>query len=472
MKPAQGIDGYWVPIEVGQNSKLSAMSKFLFAIISSLDISEKGCFASNAFLISRLGKCSVNSLNNYLNELIEHQYITREVRIGKDHQTIRILRRNPNFYKQYEYLRYEANGTTVSQLNAELNELGGVPKLPGGGDPQDFGGGIPEFRKHNSISVTLESESEKESKVLLRKTSLTLSNTSPVGDVKEQVRSKLIRKPVIQSKLLRSKSSIIKNTPVTPSEIRTKEKQTELNLSLELIEIVNEWEDGLKIHAHTTKTFKQAVFCITKLLNGKMFNSLSQLKEYHNRKFTVQEIITAISNFKLAALSPDYHPIGNLKERFRKTLFSDFFYNPHALKYQSLFIEFFNNPPKSVIENTKLIPDVYPQLSKKLRKLYVENVLGDPNAKLLPQSENAFRRASAKLNDFKEKNKKRIVITEFNGNLATYLWEALENKVRNTSEITPYWFCSDTTFQETFPAYLYSQGVLQSLNEKEFSIYN
>jgi hypothetical protein len=77
-----------------------------------------------------------------------------------------------------------------------------------------------------------------------------------------------------------------------------------------------------------------------------------------------------------------------------------------------------------------------------------------------------------KLNTFKDQNKKRILITEVNGNLANYLWEALENKVRNTSDITPNWFCSDKTFQETFPAYLYSQGVLQSLNEKEFSIYN
>jgi hypothetical protein len=119
-----------------------------------------------------------------------------------------------------------------------------------------------------------------------------------------------------------------------------------------------------------------------------------------------------------------------------------------------------------------LIPDVYPQLSKKLRKLYVENVLGNPDAKLLPQSENAFRRAALKLSNFMEINKKRILITEVNGNLANYLWEALENRVKNTSEITPIWFCSDITFNETFPAYLYSQGVLQSMNEKEFSIYN
>ena len=365
MESRQGIDGYWIPIEVGQNSKLSAMSKFLFAIISSLDISEKGCFASNAFLISRLGKCSVNSLNNYLNELIEHQYITREVHLGKDHQTIRILRRNPDFYKQYEYLRYEANGTTVSQLNTELNELGGMKFFSGGGDPQNSGGGPPKFRKHISIVIDNDSEVITDSLLLRNKQSLLspLSSLySPDGDKKST--SKLIRripietKPVIQSKLIRRKSVIIKTTPVIHEKI--KPVKTKPFLSKEVEDIVNEWEDGLKIHDHTTKTFKQAILYISKLLKGTMFNNIAQFKDYKNRKFTKEEIIISIANFKLAALSPDYKPQGNLKEVFRKSNFPNFFYNLFSEKYKSLFIENLNNPPQSIIENTKLISDAYP----------------------------------------------------------------------------------------------------------------
>jgi hypothetical protein len=459
------IKQFCQPAEVYFNNQLSRGAKALFPLIVILDHKVKGCFASNAYLAGISGVV-VRSVERFISELIELGYITRELITQKDGSTKRIIRIDHEYKKKYANLIHNVHCERIWNVPEEMildDTEGGCqpchPPLATLSPPPDSFVIQKEY-----ISERVNNEKTND---LLRKSSLS-SHNGPDGP-KEQVRSKLIRKPVIQSKLLRSKSSIIKNTPVTPPEVKPK---TELNLSLELIEIVNEWEDGLKIHAHSTKTFKQAIFSIVKLLNGKMFNSLPQFKDYHNRKFTVQEIITAISNFKLAALSPDYHPIGNLKERFRKTLFPDFFYNPHAMKYQSLFIEFLNNPPKSVIENTRLIPDVYPQLSKKLRKLYVENVLGNPDAKLLPQSENAFRRAALKLSNFMEMNKKRILITEVNGNLANYLWEALENRVKNTSEITPIWFCSDITFNETFPAYLYSQGVLQSMNEKEFSIYN
>ena len=478
MEPKSGLIGYWIPIEVGANDKLSFASKYLFSIINSLDITKKGCFATNSYLMSKMNGMSNNTLVKYINELIEHEYITREVILKKDSQTERILRINPEYLKKYNYLRHQANHVSISQLNEELYELtptgGGGENSFMGGDPRVLGGSPPRNEIHNSILVTLESESEEESKSLLRKDSLTLPY-EPCGS-KEKLRSKLIRrtievKPVTKSKLIRRQSVTIKNTPITQEKTKPV-IQTELKLSPQIELIVNEWEDGLKIHNHTTKTFKQAISYITKLLKGTMFKTLPQFKDYENKKFTPEEIIQSIANFKLAALSPDYHPIGNLKTSFQKTSFPNFFYNSFSLKYQSLFIEFLNNPPKSVIENGRLIADVYPQLSQKLRKLYVENVLGNPDAKLPPQSENAFRRAAMKLNTFKDQNKKRILITEVNGNLANYLWEALENKVRNTSDITPNWFCSDKTFQETFPAYLYSQGVLQSLNEKEFSIYN
>jgi len=463
MEPKSGLIGYWIPIEVGANDKLSFASKYLFSIINSLDITKKGCFATNSYLMNKMNGMSNNTLVKYINELIEHEYITREVILKKDSQTERILRINPEYLKKYNYLRHQANHVSVSQLNDELNELalmnrGGVNSFMGG-DPRVLGGRPPRNEIQNSISVTLESEVNNKSESLLRKDSHSCYDM-PQSGISIPQRSKLIRR----------QSTLIKQQSVIAKEVKPPE--TELNLSDELLLIVDEWENGLSKHRRTSKSFKQAIFCITKLLNGKMFNPLPQFKDYHNRKFTVQEIITAISNFKLAALSADYRPVGELKDRFRKTVFSSFFYNPHSAKLKSLFIEFLNNPPKSVIENTRLIPDVYPQLSKKLRKLYVENVLGDPDAKLLPQSENAFRRAAMKLHNFMEHNKKRIVITEVNGNLANYLWEALERRVKNTNEITPTWFCSDITFRETFPAYLYSQGVLQSSVEQEFSIYN
>jgi len=440
------IKQFCTPLEVAVNKKLSRGAKDLFPLIVVLDSKDRGCFASNAYLAGILG-VMIRSVELYINELIEHGYITRELILQNDKTTKRILRIDHSYIKKYEYLSHNFHCDYVWKTPEDRVKEESPPTQDLTGYP------VRNYRQKEYIS-----ESEK-NLLLLRNNKNSFHDTSPEGDVSIPPRSKLIRR---QSTLIKQQSLIEK----------TKPPETELNLSDELLLIVDEWENGLSKHRRTSKSFKQAIFCITKLLNGKMFNPLPQFKDYHNRKFTVQEIITAISNFKLAALSADYRPVGELKDRFRKTVFSSFFYNPHSAKLKSLFIEFLNNPPKSVIENTRLIPDVYPQLSKKLRKLYVENVLGNPDAKLLPQSENAFRRAALKLSNFMEINKKRILITEVNGNLANYLWEALENRVKNTSEITPIWFCSDITFNETFPAYLYSQGVLQSMNEKEFSIYN
>ena len=476
------IKQFCQPAEVYFNTKLSWGAKALFSLIVLLDHKVKGCFASNAYLAEILGVVA-RSVERFVSELIEHGYITRELISQKNGSIKRIIRIDHGYKKKYANLVHNFHCEFIWNVPEEMtpdDTEGGCqtchPPLAILSSPP----GNPVIQKEYISERIKEKEEEKE--FLLRKNFLSLPY-EPCGS-KEKCRSKLIRKtievkpvtqdevkPVIKSKLIRNPSFIIKNTPVTQEETKPVIK-TELRLSPQVELIVNEWEDGLKIHNHTTKTFKQAIFSITKILNGKMFKTLPQFKDYENRKFTVEEIIQSIANFKLAALSPDYHPMGNLKTSFQKTTFPNFFYNAFSLKYQSLFIEFLNNPPKSVIENGIIIADVYPQLSQKLRKLYVENVLGDPDAKLPPQSENAFRRAAMKLTSFKDKNKRRILITEVNGNLANYLWEALENKVRNTSDITPYWFCSDKTFQETFPAYLYSQGVLQSLNEREFSIYN
>lgn len=475
------IKQFCQPAEVYFNNRLSRGAKTLFSLIVILDHKVKGCFATNAYLAGISGVVA-RSIERFVSELIEHGYITRELTRQKDGSTKRIIRIDHEYKKKYANLVHNVHCELIWNVPDEMihdDTEGGChpchPPLTSLSPPPDNSVIQKEY-----ISERVKNEEEKES--LLRKDFLSLPY-GPSGP-EEKLKSKLIRKtiedkpvtqvetkPVIKSKLIRRPSFIIKNTPIIQEETKPVIK-TELRLSPQVELIVNEWEDGLKIHNHTTKTFKQAIFSIQKLLNGKMFKTLPQFKDYENKKFTVEEIIQSITNFKLAALSPDYHPMGNLKTSFQKTTFPNFFYNAFSLKYQSLFIEFLNNPPKSVIENGKLIPDVYPQLSKKLRKLYVENVLGNPDALLPPQSENAFRRSAMKLTYFKDQNKRRILITEVNGNLANYLWEALENKVRNTSDITPHWFCSDKTFQETFPAYLYSQGVLQSLNEREFSIYN
>jgi|GEM_PF-4716473 hypothetical protein len=462
------VNSITTPIEVKFNKNLTQSCKDLFSYIQALNKKDGlGCFASNSYLAGLVG-VTPEKISANITTLIEHGYIIKKLITNEMYgwHERRVLFIDPEYVNKYKYLNHNFNCEYVWKTPEKIQQCDNAFIA---GDNGIIASGI-----HKTFLVTLESEIDKESESLLRKDSLTLCDTS-VPDVAKVYSSKLIRKPievkpVTQSKLIRRQSTIIKTTPVIQNE--EKPVKTELRLSKEVEEIVNEWEDGLKIHDHTTKTFKQAVFYIIKLLNGKMFAKMPQFKDYENRKFTPEEIITSIKNFKLAALSLDYHPVGNLKDNFRKTLFPKFFYNSFSLKYQSLFIEFLNNPPKLVVQNTRLIPDAYPQLSQKLRKLYIENVLGNPNASLLPQSENAFRRAAMKLQNFKDQNKNRILITEVNGNLANYLWEALENKVRNTSDITPNWFCSDKTFQETFPAYLYSQGVLQSLNEREFSIYN
>lgn len=62
--------GVWISSEIWLNPQLTAQDKVIFAEINSLDVGDKGCYASNEYLAEFCG-CSVPTVSRSISKLIE-----------------------------------------------------------------------------------------------------------------------------------------------------------------------------------------------------------------------------------------------------------------------------------------------------------------------------------------------------------------------------------------------------------------
>lgn len=66
--------GVWIPREVWLDTRLNALDKMILTEIDSLDMSERGCFASNKH-IADFCQCSESKVSKSISALIEYGYI-------------------------------------------------------------------------------------------------------------------------------------------------------------------------------------------------------------------------------------------------------------------------------------------------------------------------------------------------------------------------------------------------------------
>ena len=79
--------GIWIPREIWLNKELNATDKVILAEIDSLDIDEKGCYASNEYLAD-FCQCSERKVSESISKLIKQNYVYVQNFDGR-HRTLR-----------------------------------------------------------------------------------------------------------------------------------------------------------------------------------------------------------------------------------------------------------------------------------------------------------------------------------------------------------------------------------------------
>ncbi len=232
-------------------------------------------------------------------------------------------------------------------------------------------------------------------------------------------------------------------------------------------DIIAYWENlGLKKLNPKTKAYRNAVTLIKKALTGKLPNT--------TQKYTRVQIIFAINNFALAALSGDYEPaLAEMKNKLKHLNIDTFFCNPFAFKENNrcLFLQYISGPPKPISPELQLVEDKFPPVVMKMKKWYITTVLGGiaPQKFTLLQ-ENHFRKASLRMVEFFQNHYNKFN-PGMNGGMMDFVrvaCDAIEDDARGKPQmIETGWLCSDRTFNKGIPAYLKAQAYLDACERDE-----
>ena len=235
-------------------------------------------------------------------------------------------------------------------------------------------------------------------------------------------------------------------------------------VSPNVAKVLEVWNgSGLRRHQNVeSKVYASMVYSIKKLLRRDYFKNHLVFNGYKDKRFTVEEINQAIRNFALAALNPDYEPTGGYKEHLSKMSFPDFLYNAFAEDdSKSMFITYFEHPPKLVRDNLPMPKDEHPEYTKCMKDFYARKVKGGLG-RLNGKQERKFVLAGQRIHDFFLENKKRIIpmFVKRVDDRVELVFDAV-NEFYKEQGIQPGNFCSDYTFDHILPIYLERQAVLE-----------
>lgn len=388
-----------IPIEIAFHKELTPTDKLLFPLIDYLD-GEEGCFASNGYLASQLGVSEI-TISNGITRLEQQDLVERISFDGRK----RVIKVKDNLRTALK-----------NSLRQDKTTLKGRVKVS--------------FKDNNKSLMGIDNISSKEDNTLSDDNESTSFNNIPV---------------------------VLKRRKIPLSE-----KPKKIPYSVE--QILTVWNtSGLRKHENPeTKIYQTCVDNIRNLMLGKFFYNNTIKNGYQQKKFTRDEIIMAIGNFKLAALNPDYEPSGGYKEYLKKISFPDFLYNPFTENGEkSLFIKFFEEVPKLCIESVKIPKDEHPEITKALTQMYIEKVKGGVNG--LGQREKIKLICGAKriykfFQDYANKIDPLFIRTvEARVELVI---DALMENYKDSVQVGN--FSSDYTYDTVLPIYLQRQAVLNS----------
>jgi len=436
---------YLVPSELVDDPEVDSSQYGIWAIVYALDWLE-GCFVSNKVIANTL-HLSEGTIVNGITNLVRLGYLTRE----QDSVTkVRTLRLTNKIKFSYE------KGSGASK-----NAPPSIHKWTGVHSQMDR---LPFTNGHiNNIEKkpSKKNSSQREECTVCEADRLPLREEIKIRETTETV-------PLLKR---RTPAPSIHDLPVrermlsaNTDNLAPKPKQAPLlNVPASVQQVISAWETrGFIRHNPSTKTFREAVARIKKLLRGTFFDSYAQYRVWHGRKFSIEEIIRSVDNLHLAAHNADYEPGGNYKQHLAKMSLSGFFFNDFSTNGEkSLFIKYLERP--ALLASTqKTIEDPNPSVTTYLKNWYSREVRGGFTAAFSAGDETAFRHATGRLIKFLSENRAHLNLM-WQGTpliqLAELLCEALKKSVDGRVErLTPGWFCSDTTFSSRLPSYLNSQG--------------
>jgi hypothetical protein len=414
----QGITFVTMPGEVAFNDELSYTDKFIWWTISTLDTTDKHCFASNNY-IARKMKVSERKITASITKLENLGYLRRGLFDGRT----RVLIINKDL-EQYRHVVEEYN------CRSDPNGVSSLPRTEFRTENKEFS-----MDEDNTLSFNKEKESDRGS-----------TETSGVS-------TKLVkRKSKVEKMRSRPKESLQRE--VDPIEAP--------NISSKILPFINYWEEqGLIQHERNTKTFISAVNNLNKIVSrGTLFNNMTDFEEFADTKLSFEDFTLAVDNY-VKARSHDYLPV---EKKWLNYSLSAFLYNPYGKngRTKSPLLYFLLNPPEAHIN------DHYPDITKSLIKQFAD---WDPDYKPTDKDRLKFIEAGNRTGAFFKAHSHKIA-SHFKLPPQRKA-ELLIRAVRKDTEdqglvVTPGYLCSNMTFDHRLPTYLKNQAIFSSVNRRRF----
>jgi hypothetical protein len=282
---------------------------------------------------------------------------------------------------------------------------------------------------------------------------LTSNKTIANGILKR--RKQTLAQKITRASIINKRDIVFKTLPTGNFSPDPAKEYTKLPESV--LDIMEYWtEMGLRMPKKNSKLHVTCIKRINSLLSGKIFK----------KKYTVDEIKDSITKFSFAALDPLFEPSDIFyKKKLSQMTIGQFILNPYG-KETSLFQKYLK---RVALQAKTIVDDEYPETTAVVKKLYEEKVLGGVAVEYSSYDENCFRKAAIKINEFFEKNRKKI-----NSNYKSYdrvrlLFNSIF-KEEPKYTVTPAWLCSQKTFNNRLPAYMFRQALIDDTPANTFSL--
>jgi DNA-binding MarR family transcriptional regulator len=396
--------------ELFLNNKLNKIDCLVFCIIEFYD-GEDHCFASNEH-IAKILNVTTTTISTSISRLKEEKYINQISFDGRK----RILSVNSDYKKIYNQLLKGLNSRVKRPLKYNNN-------------------------KYNNNRITLFSSKEEENK----------SDSDESLITSNHIEIKRRNKNELKRKILSS---------IQPTNNSIQEKKS-LQITSIIKEVFDFWlEQNLLLPKEETKSYNDCIKNVKGLLSGRLFGE----------KYSIEQIKESILNFSFAAIDNDFEPSNIVyKKILSKKKIGEFIYNSFSKNEEkSLFQYYLKNKPKP-IKSKEVIEDKYPIMTKQLKKLYENEVLGKTKVNYTQKDENCFIASAIKLKEFYNNNSSKFnqYMIAHDINLSNWLFEAIKaDCYGDVSKISPGWFSSNTTFNRRLPAYLFRQNIIEESDDK------
>ncbi len=487
------------------HTKLTWAEKYLFSIIYQLaQDPERGCWASNNYL-GKMFSMTPQSISRaiaklrdlgliiikYFDVRQDGVFIRQERRIFVPDSILTTIKEYESsfyndFVKSHEITINESK--TNNLQNHDLASNGSFstilpPLTKPLTDFNETGEGVRSKMLNNNKSSNIKSKRISSKEEISAEAQAVASLSNPLGqeattfkrikpnilkeaDISYQKATAPVESRTVASK--KGKASI--DQPVPAEQIKTlpeKQEDSPVNngtLRSVAMEIISYWiNSGFLLNE---KYKEKTLIKLEDLMKRKFFKNIIGYEKYQDKKFKKQDIIAAIDNFKKAAFDNNYNPPDLArKKKYSKERLDIWIYNQfNTSKTKSLFICFFEKPPKLRVSQPKQLPDQFPELTDFIKTEFTMQTVNMPRPVVPWNSfdEQKFIESSAQMMRFIESQ---------NGNVPDYLKQMLQkpefaakllvksvvawmNPDDDPSRLTPGYLRTPLTFNSRLPSYI------------------